>query len=716
MATAMFSPSWYRVAGLKPRLRSHIEIHRHSYRGQIWFVLQDHATGRTHRLPPAAYRFVGLMDGHRTVQELWDLMQAQGAEEAPNQDNIIRLLGQIHAADALICDVPPDTRELFRRFQRHERLRWRQRLRSPLSIRVPLLDPDRFLDRTAFLVRPLLGWWSFLVWALVVLMGAVFAAVYWDAITHNLVDQALAPQNLLLLWLIYPVVKAVHELGHAYAVKLRGGEVHEIGIMFLVFIPVPYVDASAASGFAEKRQRMLVGAIGIMVEMALAAVALFIWLNAEVGAMHAIAYNVMLIGGVSTLLFNGNPLLRFDGYYVLADAIEMPNLGQNANSYYLYLIRRYLFGSAEAESPAHDRGERLWMLGYGAASFIYRFYIIVMILLYVGTKFFVVGVLLALWAAITQVATPIGKAMTFLFSSNQLRRNRRRAVLTSIGIFAAFLLLVFVLPVPLWTRADGVTWPAEKSQVRTAADGFVRRVAVADGMPVKAGDPLIELGDPFIEARLKVLEAQFHGLELQYLSVRNTDRVEAGVIQEEMAVVRSDLERTRERIQALVVLSPRDGTAVIPNAADLPGRFVRKGQLVGYVIDANDTLTARTVVTQDDVQLVRERTRGVEIMAMSWSASSSKSSIVREVPGGSKSLPSPALGSLGGGRIPIDPRDNKGVTALERVFEFEVALPRSEARIHLGQRIAVRFDHGYEPVGLQIYRSVRQVFLRLFDV
>src|SRR5262245_37174520 len=121
----MFSPSWYRVAGLKPRLRSHIEIHRHSYRGRIWFMLQDHATGRTHRLPPAAYNFVGLMDGQRTVQELWDLMQAQAAVEAPNQDNIIRLLGQIHAADALICDVPPDTRELFRRFQRHERMRWR---------------------------------------------------------------------------------------------------------------------------------------------------------------------------------------------------------------------------------------------------------------------------------------------------------------------------------------------------------------------------------------------------------------------------------------------------------------------------------------------------------------------------------------------------------------------------------------------------------------
>ena len=118
MTETLFSPSWYRVADLKPRLRKHAELHRHDYRGKVWFVLQDHAGGRAHRFSPAAYRFIGLMDGERTVQEIWDTLNEQQGDEAPTQDEAIRLLGQLHAADVLICDVTPDSRELLRRHAR----------------------------------------------------------------------------------------------------------------------------------------------------------------------------------------------------------------------------------------------------------------------------------------------------------------------------------------------------------------------------------------------------------------------------------------------------------------------------------------------------------------------------------------------------------------------------------------------------------------------
>ena len=186
-------------------------------------------------------------------------------------------------------------------------------------------------------------WIPAVIWLLVVIAGIILAAVHWQDLTENLADRALTPQNLILLWFIYPVVKALHELGHAYTAKLEGGEVHEIGIMFLVFVPVPYVDVSSAWGFRDKRKRMLVGAAGIAVELFLGSLALFVWLTVEVGMVHVVAYNVMLISGVSTLLFNGNPLLRFDGYYVLADALEIPNLGGRSNKYLGYLIQRYLF-------------------------------------------------------------------------------------------------------------------------------------------------------------------------------------------------------------------------------------------------------------------------------------------------------------------------------------------------------------------------------------
>ena len=133
---------------------------------------------------------------------------------------------------------------------------WRQRFWTPLAIRIPLFDPDRFLERTAFLVRPLFGRLGALIWLSVVSAGLVLAGLNWAALSEDVIDRVLAPQNLLLLWFVYPLVKAVHELGHAYATKIYGGEVHEIGVMFLVFVPVPYVDATAASSFPNKHERM----------------------------------------------------------------------------------------------------------------------------------------------------------------------------------------------------------------------------------------------------------------------------------------------------------------------------------------------------------------------------------------------------------------------------------------------------------------------------
>src|SRR5688572_26505670 len=158
MSDTLLSPSWYRVASLKPRIRAYAQILRQSYRGEVWYVLKDAAAERAHRFPPAVYQFVGLMDGERSVQQIWDAVSAQLGDGAPTQEEVIRLLGQLHAADALLCDVPPDSLEVFRRYQQHERMLWKRRLWTPLALRFPLFDPDRFLERTLPWVQPLFGW------------------------------------------------------------------------------------------------------------------------------------------------------------------------------------------------------------------------------------------------------------------------------------------------------------------------------------------------------------------------------------------------------------------------------------------------------------------------------------------------------------------------------------------------------------------------------
>jgi len=716
MTESIFSSSWYRVADLTPRLRKHAELHRHDYRGKVWFVLQDHAGGRSHRFTPAAYGFIGLMDGKRNLQELWDILNERDGDAAPTQDQVIRLLGQLHAADVLICDVTPDSRELLRRYRRTNLMKQKQRFWTPLAVRFPLWDPDKFLTRTLPYLRFVFSKYGAWIWALTVGTATVLAATNWSALTDNIADRALAPQNLVLLWLVYPFVKTVHELFHGYATKVSGGEVHEIGIMLLVLVPVPYVDASSAWGFRSKRRRMLVGGIGIMAELFMGAIALFVWLSVEPGTVSAVAYNVMLISGVSTLLFNGNPLLRFDGYYVFVDALEIPNLGNRSNKYLGYLIQKYLFSSKDAESPADSPGEARWFLFYGVAAFLYRIFILSVIVLYIGSRFFAIGILLATWAIITQVIIPVSKTLKFLLSSPKLRTNRRRALTVSAGMVTGVLMLLFVIPLPLSTKTQGVIWPPEQSQLRAGADGFIDEVLAVDGQRVSPGEALVRTKDPFLDARVDLLESHERELRLQLTLAQTIDQVQVALIREELAAVAGDLQRAREQAEALTVRSTREGLFVMPMRQDLPGRFMSKGQILGYVINPSDHLTVRAVVSQDDIGLLRERIWRVNVLQTTREGRQYEAELSRAVPGGTQKLLTAALGTAGGGAFAVDPRDPNGLETLERVFEFELILPSDAPTGFLGNRVYVRFDHGFEPIGLQLYRSLRQLLLRQFSV
>jgi len=317
MGESLLSSSWYRVAQLKPRCSSRTRLYRHHYRGQRWYVLQNESTRRCQLLTPSAHLIVGLMDGERTTHEIWEEAARQLGDDSPTQDETIRLLGMLYLADSLACDVSPDTEEMLRRSERRQVTdRWRRFL-NPMSIRIPLFDPDVFLGRWVRLVRPLFSVYGAVAWCVVVGAALVLGASHWAELTQDAGSRLLSGQNMLLMWIAYPCVKALHELGHGFAAKVWEAEVHDTGIMFLVLMPVPYVDASAANVFPDKRRRMLVAAAGILVELFLAALALLVWLAVEPGIVRSLAYTVIWISGASTLLFNANPLLRFDGYFIL---------------------------------------------------------------------------------------------------------------------------------------------------------------------------------------------------------------------------------------------------------------------------------------------------------------------------------------------------------------------------------------------------------------
>jgi putative peptide zinc metalloprotease protein len=692
-----------------------VEIHRHHYRGELWYVLEDHISGKLQRFTPNAYQIIGLMDGERTVQEIWDTVRDRLKEDTPTQEEVVRLLSQLYAADALQSDVMPDPSEMLKRLEKKQRMRWLQNLRSPLFMRFALFDPERFLSRYQHLARPFFGWGGALLWAVVVGMGVILTAFHWRELTENITDRVLAPANLVVLWLTYPFLKALHELGHAFAIKARRGEVHEIGIMLLVLTPVPYIDASVASGFPEKRARILVGAAGMAVEVFIASLALFLWVNTEPGLFRSVLYNVVFIAGVSSLLFNGNPLLRYDAYYILSDLVEIPNLAPRGLRYLSYLIQRYLLGTREAEPPLSSRGERVWFVLYSVLSWAYRLFIYVGIVLFIADQFFFVGVLLAVLAAINMFLWPAVKGARFLISSPRLRRNRLRAVTVSAFLIACFLALVCLVPVPLRTHAEGVVWVPENAFVRPGTDGFVDRLRAEPGSLVERNDILLECSDPLLPAQIRVLEAKVQELESVYNAQILADRVKAEITREELGHIRAKLADAREREDQLIIRSCGTGRFVVPKAQDIPGRFVKRGELLGYVL-APSVLAARVVVSQGDVDLVRARTHGVEVRFPESIREISEARLLREVPAATNQLPGRALALEGGGEIPVDPQDRLGTKAFQKVFLFDLGLPADKGFYLVGGRVYARFDHGLEPLVQRWYRAIRQVFLKRFNV
>jgi putative peptide zinc metalloprotease protein len=715
VAESFFSPSWYRVEGLQPRLRSHLRVHRHQYRGQTWYVLQDLATDQFHRFSPEAYGLIGLMDGRRTVQEIWEQASERLGDEAPTQNDVIGLISQLHTSDALFFEAPPDMVELSKRSATQVRRKRYTRLANIFSWRMPLCDPDRFLARFLPLVRPLISLPGLLLWTALVGMGLLWGGTYWTALFHDFSDQALAPQNLVLLWLLFPLLKLCHELGHGFMAKAFGAEVHELGVMLLVFTPVPYVETTGAWGFRSKWQRILVSAAGMMVELALASLALIVWINAEPGLVRVLAYNTILIAGISTVLFNANPLLRFDGYYMLMDYLEIPNMKHRAGRYFSYLAERYLLGQPEAEMPQATAGERVWFVLYGTASSLYRILVVVGILLFLGDQFPPVAILFAVFTGVMMVVVPVVKGATYLFTSPRLHLVRVRAVVTVVCLVAALVGVVGFVPVPFRTVTEGIVWLSDDAMVRAETEGFVTQVVATPGSQVQAGDVLFICRNADLRAQLNVLNSRLQELKARHTEQEPNDRTKAAIIEEETKYVTQERDRIRERVERLVVRSKQSGTFVTPRAEDFPGKYVRQGDLMGQVLDLR-TVTVRTVVPQGEIDLVRYQLESVDVRLAERLPATQPAALVRLVPAATKQLPSAALGSQGGGQVPLEPSDEKGLTAMGRFFQADLTLANSMGLMDAGGRAYVRFNHGWMPLSAQWTRQLRQLFLARFNV
>ena len=718
-----FSESWYRVKNLKAKLRASAQISRQYYRGDRWYVVRDPAGNQYHRLSDPAYRFVGLLNGQRTVGEAWELAGGQLADDAPTQPEVIQILSHLYAANLIDADVTPDAAVLLRRHKKLSQRKMQGRLMNVLFPRIPLWDPDRFLKMWMPVVRPFFSRIGAILWLLVLSFAVYRLLPEWDVI-KTAARNSVAPHNWLWLWAVFVVIKLIHELGHAFACRRFGGECHELGIMFLVFIPTPYVDASSAWSFPNKWHRVFVGAAGMIVELFVAALISIFWLEMDKTTLWAqLMFNAMLVASVSTVIFNANPLLRYDGYYMLSDWLEIPNLRQKSSEYTLGLVKRHVFRVKQMQ-PLPPVGQRIWLFFYSISSSIYRVIVGFAIMLLVYFQIPVLGVLMAIGGLITWALVPVYKTTKYLLLEPELHRKRPRAIAFTLAMVGAVFVVVGLIRFPFNIDETGVIAPVRKEIVRGGASGFVTRVGThPDGRPLRDGD-LVKAGQVLWVAENRELETQIEGLksriaaeEIKLRSAAAEDPVMREVFVRNLALNKRSLEDATKRWERLVVVAPIDGQLVAPNLHEMPGRYVQEGQDAAMIADMSDLEVVTLVEQRDSEQVLGAERPRTEIRPSGSLYLTLDGAGIEDRGPADIYVEHPALTMAGGEDIPLDPTDPSGRKMAVPQFELRVKMPRNtipdtNARFVPGQKAYVRFKLGREPLIKQWVRRFWQLIQR----
>ncbi|HHJ20227.1 MAG TPA: biotin/lipoyl-binding protein, partial [Gammaproteobacteria bacterium] len=484
-------------------------------------------------------------------------------------------------------------------------------------------------------------------------------------------------------------------------------------ISLLVLMPVPYVNASAANLFPDRHARMIVSAAGILVEIFFTSVALFLWINLGDGLLRDIAFVVMTISGVSTVLFNANPLVKFDGYHFLADWLEIPDLAKRSGRYWSWLGKRYLLKVARLEPMDIAPGETKWLLLYAPASWFYRWLILAVIVTWMSDISLLLAIVVGIWFLMSLLVTPAFKISKYLWQSPDLSGKRLRSIATTGLLMLMLVIAVSVIPAPFSTITQGVVWAPDESRVRAAADGFVDDVLVVQNAMVTAGQPLIQLKNERLITHRQQLEAQLTAIDARLSASQQTDRNKAEQLRHESETVRAELERITEQTQALVIRSHTAGRVIIPRLADLPGRYIHQGDPLGYVLGQSET-RLRAAIRQNDAKNLSQFQGSVSVKFNRPGNNILSASILQIQPAAGNQLPSPALGYPGGGIFLTDPADDKGQKTLTPIFLVDLRLPGQPVE-HIGHRVWIRFDHGDKPLLQQWAIQWKQLLMQHFS-
>ena len=691
----------------QPRLRLRRPLHAslRESAGQPFYLIEDPVRQQFYRLGVAEWQFVSRLDGTMTMAEALQSVYPNhaGGDELSTKfaDSLCRWLITNQLVDPQ--SLPPELRASSK-----------PPPDPPLNlffIKIPLLHPERLVEwllpRTKFLLsRP-----AFVAWFVLLVSGGYSVAANWSRFTDSATSY-MSPWTWLWLWVVWLSLKVLHEAFHGLVCKKYGGTLGAAGCLLILFSPVAFVDVTSSWRFRSRWHRIYTSAAGMYVEFAIAALAAIVWARTENGMINFVAHSVVITASLTTLLFNANPLMRFDGYYILVDLFDFQNLSSVSRSYIMGRLKQFFLGAAPP--IISESGWRLRVIEvYGVLSSIWKILISLSMILGAAILFKGAGIALAAFGVFCWFALPVYKFGRFIVSGNpgQPIPPRKRFVTTSFATVLAVLLFVFA-PWPGGVSAPAIVQYANKQTARAATDGFVSEVRVHPGQFVKSGDVLVRLRNEELATELRTVEYELRATSIEARRLNQSGELaayQAGL--EDVKALKDKLRGLREKLDSLTITATRDGQVLNMRLNDLQGQFIEAGTTL-LEVGCESEKEIEVAIAEEFVDtFTRHLGKQPRVAVAGKFVKADYCKFTNVEPSATLHLRHPALGGNNGGPLAVQAAasqssESSPVQLVAPRIHGTVELDRDSAlTLKVGQIGVVRFWDMGEMVGNRMYRN-----------
>jgi putative peptide zinc metalloprotease protein len=704
----------------KLRLAGDVAVWPVRERGELVYRLEIPSLHKFYRVGYEEYVLISLLDGQTTLPQACGLAAAKRKHRAPTTQQAVEIAQWLVQNElAHPSGSPAPVRQLTQKRSQEKTLGWLSKL-NPFWMKIPLARsspkrPTSLVDSAADGLKFLFSTWAVCLGCLVIFAGLLGLIANWSEIVST-ATSVVSPSNWIWLLLTWVMLKVIHEWGHAAACRWHGGNISEAGIVLVLFAPLAYVDVSSCWRINSRWRRIGISAAGMYVEWIIAAIGILLLSQTDSPSTAQVLQNLIFAAGISTLLFNANVLMRFDGYFILADLIDVPNFYAESMSELRRLIKRHAFGLSVP--PGNFVGWRIATLRfYGVAAIIWKVLICFTLGMAAATMFSGAGLVLSFLGAAMWLGNPAKQFALFLrqTSSRDLACCVRGCGVLSITTAMAFA-VIFFAPMPTSVRTPAVVRFVPDSIVRSAADGFIRRVHVSDQANVNQGDVLVELENPELRQRLVSLETQLAQNTIHRRGAQQASDASLGqVLRERADSLNKQIASVQTQVDALRLVANRSGQVHARNLKQRVGTMVQDGDEL-FTIAQDHQKEILAIVHQDHVRVAR-RSVGKSVPLRTASFRKIAGTVDLVEPLAKVHLDAPSLSAIHGGPLAVRPRSSQNDSdarhgqLLQPHFSSRISIdPQTARSLPAGMRLNASMGYRTDSIATRLRVAITRLW------